>query len=530
METLATKLSGAGRPAGAVLAACTTVFVAVVLAVAVRADEEPRASPRYFRIRAVDAATGRGVPLVELETVHSVVFVTDSAGLAALDEPGLNGRQVYFSVRSHGYEFPADGFGFRGFCCKVEPGGSHTIELKRINIAERLYRVTGEGIYRDSVLLGEKSPVREPVLNGGVLGQDSVVNAIYRGRLYWFWGDTSRASYPLGNFAVSGAVSELPQKGGLDPARGVDLSYFVGADGFSRKMCPIEGPGPVWIGGLMVLEDAGGGERLFCHYSRMKDLGTRLEHGIARWNDERETFEKLVEFPLDVPLHPSGHPVEATEDGETWFYFPDPYPVVRVRARLDDILEPKRYEAFTCLRAGARWRSDSSELDRDAGGKLNWAWKADTAAVTAQRFGELVAEKKAEASENPMGLTDVETGERVHAHGGSIAWNRFRKKWVMVALQSFGRSLLGEVWYSEAESLHGPWTRARRIVTHDQYSFYNVKHHPYFDSEDGRFIYFEGTYTATFSGNPKKTPRYDYNQVMYRLDLADPRLDLARGR
>jgi hypothetical protein len=27
-----------------------------------------------------------------------------------------------------------------------------------------------------------------------------------------------------------------------------------------------------------------------------------------------------------------------------------------------------------------------------------------------------------------------------------------------------------------------------------------------------------------FSGNPDKTPRYDYNQVMYRLDLADPRL------
>ena len=37
-------------------------------------------------------------------------------------------------------------------------------------------------------------------------------------------------------------------------------------------------------------------------------------------------------------------------------------------------------------------------------------------------------------------------------------------------------------------------------------------------------MYFEGTYAETFSGAPSKTPRYDYNQVMYRLDLSDPRL------
>src|SRR5207237_2155347 len=39
-------------------------------------------------------------------------------------------------------------------------------------------------------------------------------------------------------------------------------------------------------------------------------------------------------------------------------------------------------------------------------------------------------------------------------------------------------------------------------------------------------IFFEGTYSHTFSGSPEPTPRYDYNQVMYRLDLADPRLAL----
>ena len=51
-----------------------------------------------------------------------------------------------------------------------------------------------------------------------------------------------------------------------------------------------------------------------------------------------------------------------------------------------------------------------------------------------------------------------------------------------------------------------------------------------FDQEGGRFIYFEGTYTGTFSRKEDFTPRYDYNQIMYRLDLSDPRLSLSEAR
>ena len=86
--------------------------------------------------------------------------------------------------------------------------------------------------------------------------------------------------------------------------------------------------------------------------------------------------------------------------------------------------------------------------------------------------------------------------------------------------------MLGEIWYAEADSPVGPWVYATKIVTHDKYSFYNPKHHPMFDQEGGRLIFFEGTYTHTFSGNEHRTPRYDYNQIMYRLDLADERLAL----
>ena len=42
------------------------------------------------------------------------------------------------------------------------------------------------------MLLGEKPPLAEPLTNGGVVGQDSVQTAIYKGRIFWLWGDTMR--------------------------------------------------------------------------------------------------------------------------------------------------------------------------------------------------------------------------------------------------------------------------------------------------------------------------------------------------
>jgi hypothetical protein len=69
--------------------------------------------------------------------------------------------------------------------------------------------------------------------------------------------------------------------------------------------------------------------------------------------------------------------------------------------------------------------------------------------------------------------------------------------------------------------------KAIKVASHDHYSFYNVVHHDFLDQEEGRLIYFEGAYTKTFSSAPVRTPLYDYNQIMYRLDLDDPRLTSA---
>ena len=97
------------------------MYAAFLLASLLAADPAPS---RYFTITVVDDQTGRGVPLVELRTVNNLRFVTDSAGVVALDEPDLMGQTVFFSVHSHGYEFPKDGFGFAGKALKPSLGNS----------------------------------------------------------------------------------------------------------------------------------------------------------------------------------------------------------------------------------------------------------------------------------------------------------------------------------------------------------------------------------------------------------------------
>src|SRR5699024_3882224 len=137
-------------------------------------------------------------------------------------------------LKSDGYEYPKDRFGYRGFRIDAIPGETHRVEMERKMVAERLYRLTGGGIYRDSVLLGLPVPIEEPVLNGNVFGQDSVHTAIYDGKVFWLWGDSLRPAYPLGNFHVSMATSLSPEK--LDPEKGIDFEYFVRESGFSKEM------------------------------------------------------------------------------------------------------------------------------------------------------------------------------------------------------------------------------------------------------------------------------------------------------
>lgn len=509
--------------------------------------------PDLCEIQVIDESTQRGVPMVSLTTVDDVTYITDNAGRVALAEPELWGQTVFFRVSSPGYEYPKDGFGFEGVRLELNGGTKYEIRLKRTQLAERLYRITGRDLYSASSRLGYPSPITTPSMAGGVLGQDSVQPVIYQQKLYWFWGDTNRLSYPLGLFRTAGAVSSLPSDGGLSPERGINFNYFTGNDGFARAMVDVSNPeGVVWIHGVCVAhektEDGRGRDQMLAQYSRRKGLAEPVEQGLVKWNDERELFEVASTVDLrDTWRMISDHPIVVESDGraaslapaspDQWLMFGNPFPVTRVRRDVDSILNRANYEAWTCREQLTDEFPSEEQLGkskplRDANGKLIWRW-AKQAPVTQkdeQRWLKAGLIQREEARLLPH---DAENPERVVLmHSGTVHWNAFRNRWVMIAIEQAwdksSPSFLGEVFYSEADSPQGPFTKAIRIATHPGQSFYNPCHHPFFDQDGGRTICFEGTYCNTFTQSPA-TPRYNYNQLMYRLQLDSERITSTFG-
>jgi len=417
------------------------------------------AEGKPFAIQVVDSVTGRGVPLVELKAANQRAWYTDSNGVAAISDPWCMGRDVFFQIHSHGYTFEEKGIvDGPGKMLHVTDGGRAVLRIRRDNIAERLYRITGAGIYADSVEAGMSVPIHEPLLNGKVTGQDTVVAIPYRGRIYWFWGDTNGPAN--WNFNVAGATTAVD----VDPERGIDLQYFTDKNGFAKKMFPLDRPGPVWVEGLMTVRDPAGRERLIATYTRVKDLSTMAERGVAVFDDAANEFRVLAQF-AGKRGHRSSHPVRVVENGKAWWYL---YPTYRVPDAWDAVQSEAAYEAWVCEGAECRWEA-----------------------------GAAMPRSRAV---------------------GSITWNPYRKKWIEIAGAG------GEIFYSEAERPEGPWGCRTRVVAHDHYNFYNPVQHSFFDRAGGRVIYFEGTYTKAFVNGAVPTPLYDYNQILYKLSLDDPRL------
>jgi hypothetical protein len=497
------------------------LLTSVLLSLALPAGAAQRPAD-YFKIVVVDQDTGRGVPLVELRTTYEVSYYTDSNGIVAFYEPGLMNQSVWFSVQSHGYEYPQDFLGSHGTTLEITPGGTAVLKIKRLNVAERLYRLTGEGIYRDSVLVGARVPIQQPALNAQVAGQDGAQAVLYHGKVYWFFGDTSKVSFPLGNFAESGAVSELPSHGGLDPSLGVDLKYFVDDTGFSRAMCPTNGDGLKWLFWAGLVTDENGRERLAGECRRMKNLGEELERTLVLFNDDTQRFEPILQLDLNGQLRLEGRPLRVNSAGHDYQYFPtESFPAARVQADLAHLMRPAEYEGYTCLAPGSRVDHDNTRLERGFDGRLICGWKRDTAPLNYKQQQELIATGKMKPQEGLIQLHDFATGVPIAPFGATVEWNGYRKCWAMLV-----QGKAGEIWYAEGDTPLGPWVYSTKVVMHDRYAFYLPVQHPFFAQQNGRLIYFEATYTDFFSNTPVKTPRYDYNQIMYRLALDDPRLFL----
>ncbi len=429
------------------------------------------------RIEVVEKGSGWPVPLVELRTVNGLRFVSDNAGLVAFDAPEFFGTETWLTVSSHGYEVPKDGFGFRGVRFVPERDGTHRIEVTRTMVAKRLGRLTGAGLFAESQKLGLEAEWQE----SGVLGCDSLQLAEHRGRLHWAWGDTNFPHYPLGLYDMLGATTALVPFEAEKPPLRPKFDYFRGDNGRPRGICKMPGAGPTWFTGLASVQDAAGEPRLVCCWIKVKGMLEAYEAGLAVWNEEKATFEKVKQLWTQTPeskklptLVPDGHPARWTDAaGKPWLLFGDPFPRFRC---------PDSFEAW---------------LD----------------------------EKTWEKLDPPKELTGSD-GSKVVPHTGSIMLHPARQRWVTVFMQNGGKpSLLGELWYAEADAPTGPWGTAVKVVTHQDYTFYNPHLHPGLST--GNKLIFEGTYTREFSGAKEPTPRWDYNQVLYRLDLDDPALQPA---
>lgn len=441
----------------------------------------PAIAAEPCRIEVVELDSGWPAPLIELRTIHDVRLVTDNAGVIACDLPELMGRETWFTVSGHGYEVPADGFGYRGVRLQIEPGATRRIEVQRTIIARRIGRLTGGGLFAESQKCGESG-----LPETGVLGCDSTQNAIHRGKLFWIWGDTNLPRYPLGIFDASCAVSEIPSADALIPPLKPKFDYFRDGKGQPRGVAKLPGPGPTWLAAMVSLPDQAGESHLVATYLKVKPPLEAYQWGLTQWNEDKQIFEPFrVLWDKDKdggepPPRPDGHAVSwQDETGKDWILFGNPFPTLKI---------PATFEA---------WQDAST-------------W---------------------EVLKPQESVPDHAGGPAVKPHTGSIAWNRYRKKWVTVFMQNFGKpSTFGELWYAEADQPTGPWGPAVKVLSHDNYTFYNPVLHPEFTGADSPQLYFEGTYTVSFTNNRQPTPRYEYNQMLYRLNLDDPALAPSHTR
>ena len=457
----------------------TPIVLSFLLGLIAIADVPAATAP--CRIEVVEKGTGWPVPLVQLRTTHQTSFVTDNAGIIALDAPELLDREVWFDVIGHGYEVKADGFGMRGVRITPQSGKSIRIEVSRTIIAKRLGRATGAGLFAESQKLGLEKDWNET----GIFGCDTVQNAVYQGKLFWAWGDTMLPNYPLGIYDMTGATTALQPLDRFEPPLRLRFDHFKDSAGRPRGIAKMPGQGPTWAGGFVTLPDKTGTPRLCATYSKIRGHLEAYEIGLCVWNDVSSCLELLrvlwtkSEKHPTAPPFPDGHPVLWKDaQGKEWALFGNPLPNLRC---------PAMFESW---QDATKWESIKPQADLAAAG---------------------------------------ESKKRVKPHSGSIAYNAFRKRWVTVFMENFGKpSVFGELWYAEAPAPTGPWGTTVKILTHDNYTFYNPRIHPEFTKDGSPILIFEGTYTQEFANHAVATPRYNYNQILYRLDLDDPALKPAR--
>ncbi|MDD3001221.1 MAG: hypothetical protein PHF29_05645 [Candidatus Riflebacteria bacterium] len=497
----------------------TFIAIALLLIVSCGAVVYGHSTTAPFMIRFVDEADGQPVPLVEIEAFNALRLVSDNLGYIAVQEPDLVGKKVRFLVRGNGYEYDkTDFFGEKSINPEVVPGRVLQIKLRRSMPAKRLYRITGAGRYRDSVLGGIIKPESAGGLPGKVVGLDSAIPVWWNNKLYCFWGDTLCTDRM--NLSASGGIVRAAQKG--DASAALDIEFFTNNEGYVKPMIDTGSPGFVWIEAVLPFKSGGGSEVLAARYVKHKTLDEAVETGFALFRPNTQNFSVIKKIKSQRH-HKSAHAAAVSYMGRSGYAI---QPWEMTLEGLAGFMNPDSYYAYTCLQPAKA--NEGVEIDkmrysvnRDETGKVRYGWVRGGLACNPRLQTKLCDMKVLKQDEKWLFLTNIETGKETVDFNGSINWNPYRQRWIMIA-----QGETGEILYSEADTFNGPWIYARSVVKHDSYNFYNPVHHLWFDKDNGSKVFFEGTYTSFFTRDGYKTPRADYNQVMYSLDISRPELIL----
>ena len=517
--------------------------------------------PNMFKITIVDGVTGRGVPLVQLRTSNYISWYSDSAGVVAFDEPGMLGMAVYFVVLTDGYEIVASAVlpntpgSEPGVLLRTVGGDSATITLRRTQPAERLYRLTGGGLYRDTLLTGGAAPVKEPQISkSSSIGQDSLMAIPFKKQVFWCFGDTECPAGPrdtdcqhYGRFTNCAVTVRSVGNGSVPPS----LDYFVsknsrapgglGSDGrpndallklwnpgsFVHPKAMLAGPqGQIynqssWIGSMTVTKDAAGNDDALWVTYVCPWGGPDKIFGVAKWSEAQQVF--LPEQGAAQKLRYSGAQVVQTlspaDKAAGFIYYASAFAMSRVPANSSSIVNPSLYEYFSPCSAGASgckskmsaasWGWKKSNLD---GGLSGVGYFNPTAELGAIKAGLL-----------PRAAARMQVHDKAHPFGGSLVlsrgsvnWNAHRSKYVLIAEQAqlnraapLGASRHGEIFYCESSSITGPWTACTSVITHNQtgMSCYNPMQLAWLDEYGGARVYIACTFTAMASSTGGKTDR-----------------------
>jgi hypothetical protein len=267
---------------------------------------------------------------------------------------------------------------------------------------------------------------------------------------------------------------------------------------------------------------------LFALYAKVQGLGPPLWWGALVWNTTESRFDELSRWNTSVApfLQDGVLGAQATVGVDGYIYFTSAYPQYRVPAHPASFAAlPTTYEGWSCLENGTTVADN--RVERGSSGKPVWQWRLATEAPSED-------DEKHKLNLWPAGRWLSLNNGTVQLQRGSTHWNDALGRFVLV-----GSADPGTVWVAAADKgapIEGPYRTAVLVAAHNSTgstlspqgsitsratNLYNPTQHPFLTDplSSPTTIFFSGTYCTSFAPQEHKTPLYDYNSLMYRVDL-----------